>query len=363
MTKRDYNVDLFRVIATLLVIILHVLGQGGVNQNVPHGSANYWVVTFLRVGSYCAVNCFGLITGYIMVNKSIKLKNIIGLWFQVVFYSILISALFFVFMPETITIRNVVVSFLPVLGEQWWYISSYFALFFCIPILNAAANYLPKITFQKVLLVIIVGICVFDCVFPTDAFKINGGYSPIWLMILYLVGAYIRKYDLKQKITALKSLLLYFAAIILTIISKVVIHFATKAILGQARFENHFISYISITIVLSSVFLFLFCLNFKIGNILAKLITFFAPATLGVFLIHAHPHVYRYILKDAFVSFVKMPTMLSFLSICGVTAVIFVICSLLDLLRIKIFKFVKIGKLSESIEGKITNIYSKIFKI
>ena len=77
MMKRNVNVDLFRIIATILVVLLHVLGQGGILQNSSQNSAVHWVAWFLEIFAYCAVNCFALISGYIMVNKSIKLKNII----------------------------------------------------------------------------------------------------------------------------------------------------------------------------------------------------------------------------------------------------------------------------------------------
>ena len=35
--------------------------------------------------------------------------------------------------------------------------------------------------------------------FYSDAFGTNDGYSAIWLMILYLVGGYIRKYGQHEK--------------------------------------------------------------------------------------------------------------------------------------------------------------------
>ena len=94
----------------------------------------------------------------------------------------------------------------------------------------------------------------------------------------------------------------------------------------------------------------------------AKLIGFFAPATLSVYLIHVHPFVFEYLLKDAFVSFANMNAVVSVIVIFIATLAIFVICSLLDLLRIQAFKFIRIGKLCEFIENKLTNIYSKVFK-
>lgn len=362
MKQRDYNVDLFRILATMLVIILHVLGQGGVLKATTPNSAMYWVAWFLEIMAYCAVNCFALISGYIMANKTPKLKNIVGLWFQVLFYSLVISGLCFLFAPETRSLKNLVVAFLPVLGRQWWYVSAYFALFFVIPVLNAAIHNISEKTFKKVLLVILIGICVVDCTVPKDPFVIASGYSPIWLMILYLFGAYIRKYDLKQKITASQSALAFWAVIILTFLSKFCIRFATKMLFGQVKLDNTFISFVSITIVLASVFLFLFCLNVKIRDSSKKVIGFFSPTTLSVYLIHVHPVVFVYIIKDAFVSFASKPLALMPLYILAATLVIFLLCSAIDLVRIQFFKLIKMDRLCEIIGSKITRIYQKVFR-
>ena len=50
MEKRNYNVDLFRITAAFLVIVLHVLGQGGILNSVVPNSINYWVAWFLIIG-------------------------------------------------------------------------------------------------------------------------------------------------------------------------------------------------------------------------------------------------------------------------------------------------------------------------
>jgi surface polysaccharide O-acyltransferase-like enzyme len=114
MTKRNVNVDLARVVATILVIVLHVLGQGGILKNASPDGVIYWVAWFLEILSYCAVNCFALISGYVMVNKNAKLKSLIALWFQVIFYSLLITLLFFVFVPETKDLGSLLFSFIPI---------------------------------------------------------------------------------------------------------------------------------------------------------------------------------------------------------------------------------------------------------
>ena len=288
MLKRSFNIDFFRIIATLMVIVLHILEQGGILNNAKPNGTFFWSAWFLEICTFCAVNCFALITGYLMVDKTTKTKNILTLWFQVLFYSLLLTALFFIFLPESRTIKNLILSFLPIVGNRWWYISSYFAVFFFIPFLNEGIKHISQQTHKK-LLFILLGISSIGCIIPIDAFRLNKGYSAIWLIIVYLFGAYIKKYNLSQKFTALKSILIFFSMILITFLSKLIFN-----LIGIARLEYMFISYTSIPMLLSAIFLFLFCLNVKINNTMTKLISFVAPGCLGVYLIHVHPLVFDF---------------------------------------------------------------------
>lgn len=363
MEKRNYNIDLFRIIAAFFVTVLHVLGQGGMLKSTSPSEINYWIAWFLEICAYGAVNCFALISGYVMVNKTVKVKNILGLWFQVLFYSLLFTSLFFVFLPESRSIKNLVVAVMPILGKQWWYVSSYFALCFFIPFLNKAINNISQQTYKKVLLLILFVICCIYCVIPIDAFSLNNGYSAIWLMIVYLFGAYIRKYDICEKITPFKCIIGYFSMIILTFISKITIRFLTKSIFGQAKFENTFISYISITILLSAIFLLLLCLKIKINASVTKFICFVSPAALGVYLIHVHPLIFEFLIKDAFVSFATKTPIAMILCIIVASVAIFVLCAIIELLRIQIFKLIKVSQLSEFMAQKINDFYLKVFEM
>ncbi len=362
MTKRNINVDLARIIATFFVVVLHVLGKGGVLKSTAPNSAVFYTAWFMEIGAYCAVDIFALISGYVMVDKNIKLKNMISLWLQVAFYSILFYGLFFIFVPETRTLRNIVISVLPVLGRVWWYVSAYFMLMFFVPFLNTAVNNMPKKTIEKFLIIILFPIGILGTGLKIDAFGLGSGYTAIWLMIVYMFGTYIKKYNVQQRITAKKSLLGFFAMIILTLLSKVVIHYGTKLVFGASKGENVLISYTSITILLAAIFIFLFCLNVKINKMSTKIIGWLAPTTLSVYLIHVHPLVFKYVINGAFVSFASKPVIVMVLCVLVTAFVICVICSIIDMLRIQFFKLIRVKKISEFIDGKITCFYEKIFK-
>ncbi len=341
MTKRNYNIDLMRIVATLLVIVLHVLGQGGILYNAPPHSIRYYIVWFFEIGAYCAVNCFALISGYVMADKQVKLKKAVGLWLEVLFYSVAITVLFFILRPETFSLKALALSFFPVLTKKWWYVSAYFGLLIFIPILNAFINTATQTSFRNILIAVSVIVGVGDCLLPEDAFLLNAGYSALWLMIMYLFGAYIKKYNLHKKLSSLKSLVGFFVMTLLTLL--------TKAI----NSESAFVSYTSITIVLTAVFLFIFCLNVKINNISAKIISILAPTTLGVYLIHVHPYVFEFCIKDAFKPFLQKPTYLIVIYILVATIAIFLVCAVIELIRIQLFKLLRINNLCEIIDKKI----------
>lgn len=327
----------------------------------PSNGLLFWTAEFGEIMTYCTVNCFALISGYVMIDKTVKIKNVVGLWLQVLFYSLLLNFLKFAFVPGTRTIENVISAFLPVLKYQWWYITAYFSLLFFVPLLNIIIQYAPQKTLKNFIVMILFFVGIVSCIVPTNLFLLNNGYSAIWLMILYLFGAYMKKYNLEQKITASQSILGFFTVVVFTFLSKFIIWNITEKVFGVAKYDNIFVSYTSITIVLAAVFLFLFCLNVKIGKRFEKVIAFFAPTTLSVYLIHVHPFIWSFL--SSFVAiFAKNDSMLVFVYVFISIVLTFLVCSLIDWIRIQIFKLFKIKRLSEIIDDKVQKLWLKIFK-
>lgn len=365
MVNRKLNIECFRLIATIFVIILHVLGQGGILDSAIQGGSVYWAAWFLEICAFCSVNCFALITGYVMVDKKISSKTIMSLWLRVAFYSLVISGVVFALFPESISLKRIVVAFLPITGQQWWYISSYFWLFFSIPFLNAGINSISIRYYRTLLITILLGVCVISCILPIDAFTLNNGYSAVWLDIVYLFGAYIKKNELEKKITASKSFLGFIAVVVITFLSKFIIYHITKKIFGTALYDNKLISYTSITILLASIYLFLFFLNteIKCSNSVSKLLEFFFISSLDTYLIHTHPLVFDFIVKDSFVVLSSKQPIIMVSGVIIISFVILIICSMIDAIRRWFFKIIKIERISAVIDKKINKIYFNIFKV
>ena len=193
-----------------------------------------------------------------MAERKLHYGNIFVIWFQAVFYSVIITLVFAAFQPGTVSVGQLIKACLPITSKQWWYLSCYTLLFVFIPILNAAVTVLSKEQFSFILICILFGVTAMSQMPTIDAFSIREGYSPWWLMIMYLVGAYIKKYNPFPKIKGYDAIGLYFLMALFILMSKLRITFITQRIFGQVIYPDFFFEYTSLLVVLSSVCLFFF---------------------------------------------------------------------------------------------------------
>lgn len=63
--KRNYGIDLLRIVSMFMVVFLHILGGGGVLELDSLSGASYWTAWTLKTASYCAVDIFAIISGYV----------------------------------------------------------------------------------------------------------------------------------------------------------------------------------------------------------------------------------------------------------------------------------------------------------
>ena len=260
--KRDTNVGVLRIIAMLMVITLHCINHSKVVGNSNLNIVNLFGVRFLDCLAIIANNIFLIISGYYLIDKNFKLKKILNLWGKTIFYSLLIYFVCLIFNQKV----NILYSFTPILSGQYWFITSYIVLYFLAPIINKLINNITKEQHKYLIIVLIVVYGFIRILFNFST--IFHGSIPI-VILLYIIGAYIRKYVKIDKSN--KYFIKYiFTTIIITclyIILKALSNiFETNEIIYAIlyRIINMFRDFSNILIVLSSVFLFL---KFKTINI------------------------------------------------------------------------------------------------
>lgn len=348
MKKRHDGIDTLRIVSMFMVVILHVLVQSGILYNTPPLSSHFCLSWFLEISAYCAVNCFALISGFVMYRSKPSISRLVQLWLQVVFYTVLITGIFALISPQTFSLRGLIKAFFPVSTRGYWYISSYFGLYLFTPLLNTALQNIGKKTFDMILFGLFSTFCVTTTFLLHDPFVLNGGYSTIWLLTLYLVGAYIHKYHIAAKLNKCVAFGLFLLMVLITFASKILF---TR--FGITLLENVLVSYVSPTIALSGLFLFIFFVKFEEIPPLQGIIRIMAPASLGVYLIHVHPLVWDHVLCVFSDLFTNYNCIIMVLLVFGASAVIYLVCTFIDLLRINLFQLLKVKSLCARLDNFI----------
>ena len=77
--SRNYGIDLLRIYSMINVVILHIMSNGKIIYSNKY-SKNYYSAWLLETISYSAVNTFGMISGYVMINLKFNGFKIIPHW-------------------------------------------------------------------------------------------------------------------------------------------------------------------------------------------------------------------------------------------------------------------------------------------
>lgn len=350
--KRQYGIDLLRIYSMFMILILHVLLQGGVLGNITPLSNQFKAAWLLEALSICAVNCYALISGYVSVNTTkLKVHKIAALWLQVAFYTVLITVVFVACGYGELTDDVVRKSIFPVYTYHYWYFSCYFILFFFIPYLNKMLNALNEKELKTLFFIIVFLISLLTTVFRTDAFKLSKGYSFVWLMMLYLLGGLTKKLH-KYKLKVFPLLLGYFAS---GTIAFLFYYFVTKSGTKEVS-PKLFMEYTSITILMCAYFLFLAAINMDIKFKPAiELIKFLSPLSFSVYIIHTNEWIWKFFMKDRFAEYAQLRTIKLVIAVISAAAALYLICSAIDLIRYHLFRILKVSSLLEKLENKIFN--------
>lgn len=358
--NRNYGIDFLRILSMFFVLLLHILKQGGILDSLEKLSLGYNFAWFIEICAYCAVNCYALISGFIGIGSKHKYSNIINLYFLTAFYAVLATAIFYFRFPEKFNGKTLMAAFLPFGYNIYWYFTAYFCMFFFIPFMNKILEVCDKKQLTGLVVSIVVFFSIIPLIFSSDLHHTNYGYSVLWLSVLYIIGGFIRKYELHKKISKLKCILLYFGAVFITFGQKVITEFLKFRLNGEIVNVGLFIKYTSPTILLCSVALLCLFAKVNFNDGLKRFTAFVSPFAFSVYLIHKAPFVWSKIMKNRFVSYADFNPFLMVLAILGTAIGIFALCSIIDFVRIKLFNLLKVKELSVKIEESAIKLIDKM---
>lgn len=337
---RESGIELFRIIAVLVFIAVHyVLNSGllapdGPVYADPLSWRSIYLLEFHSVGKTC-VSVFAMITAYFMCTSKITAKKFAKFFLEILFYKVIISTLFYVSGYEPFSVAGFIKNILPIRNLHNDFLCAYPLFYLLIPFLNILIQHINEK--QHVYLILW---CGFTYIFlgSVPGFSVLMNYVS-WFSVLFVIISYIRLYPkpiyqnggIWARLTILFVFLSALSVAVCTWLGVKLNHNSTYMTYFFVRDCNSFL------VVVTSLCMFLFFINLKIGYI--KIINTVAASAFGVIVIHANSNIMRrWLWGDVFDAVGHYHTPYLPLYHLSCVAVIFIVCTIIDQLRIRLIE-------------------------
>ena len=291
--KRQANFELLRIVAMLMIIVLHYLNKSELVllYTQEHSAVNY---TAQLIEAFCivAVNCYVLLSGYFLVESAWKLERVVSLVAQVLFYSLLIPVVLIcagVVAAGELSVYDWLNYVLPIETEHYWFATAYLIMYLFAPLLAAGVKAVERRTLQMIIGVLALFFCVWKSVLPASLATDRYGYDYGWFLFLFLVAAYIRLYGVPKLERKRNAAILYVGMSLGIFMLTVVSGILAEVLPPFAYYMDMPDTYNHILCLLSSIGLFMLFKDMKPWEgKAAEVIRHLAPYTFGVYLLHEH---------------------------------------------------------------------------
>lgn len=367
--ERSSNFELLRIVSMFFIVLYHTIHHGNIINNCTNEGLRV-ILEIMMLFMVVHVNSFVLLSGYFQSKcdfKQSKLWSIINAnWF----YKVLIVILFSYLGIRKFTTTELFINFFPLNLEEYWFITPYLIIYCLSPFLNKFIDSINKQDYRKLLIVLIIILSVFPYLTANRIYG-NDGFTLYNFVVLYLIGAYLRKYPLKESYLFKKTSnnLFQLFTIILFILCVIINYSFNKTasylvgtnslfnFLGQGIVDMTR-AYSNPIVIIQSIayFSFFSTLDFK-----SKIINRLSKLTLGVYFIHDNKYVRENLYKWIGIDGYKITTYRFAIYAIIAALAIYIGCSIIEQIRQLIFKGISKLKISKKIRDKYYNYIKNIY--
>ena len=286
-TERQSNWELMRIIAMLMIITGHFLGQSGFFNHV--GSGEQWVGAYIGNFHRIAVNMFLFLGIWFMVDMPFKPRRIIKLYLNAWILTVPITIAVIVF-GFSYDLKDVFRGLFPFIGKGVWFVSSYLALIMISPWLKKVFL-LPQRNHRNLVIVLLVLISLWVTLYSFDRMEDQWLDCFVWFVYSYILIGYYKKYG--WGITPNKWVLLFVGVfsyfVIVTVYNYCSFGSNSSAMmgLGVKITRTLLMDYKTLPNLLIAMCFFYFFQNLKIG--VNKTINYIASGALTAYVFHQTP--------------------------------------------------------------------------
>ena len=355
--ERNTGLDLLRCLSMFFVIVLHLFNHGGLGAALETAPVGKAVSTLVQVATYPAVDCFVLLSGYLLCKRSFRLARVTRIWCTVAFWSVVIQCVFYLLGLETVSLGKTVFMFLPVLSGRYWFVNAYIVMLLASPFLNRLLRDLLQWQMRALLLVSTVIFCLAPIpALGNDVFGTQNGFGFPWFCVLYLWGGYVNIYSPSLENNNGRYLGFYAILCLMHTVWILGVDFASGSIPALTQLRNIFMKYTSVPVFGSAICLLMYFkgMEDKPASVVARLCGRCSPLVFSAYLIHDHPLVREYWTMGRFARLGDLQ--IGFAVICAILAAvgIFAVCIVLDWCRERLFYMLKIPAYSDRISRWMT---------
>lgn len=349
--ERNYGVDMLRIVAMLMVCFVHINWYTRVHVDIyPDKEGLYYFGVWSQSTAIIGVNLYAMITGYVSVLSKWKFSRYVRLWLLVAFYTVFICGVGFILdkcgvlpWPEGSVTRIIKYTIRLFFGSTYWYFIAYTGLFFTIPFLNKALRIMQQGVFIKLLICLVVLLPIIGILGGMPIY--GGGYNMTWLIVMYVVGAYVKLYPPHK----LRTKWLLVVSVVSTLQPVIFV------LLGLPSM----ISYTCPIVIAYSISLFIVFSRLNISSpIFRRVVAFLASASFSVYLIQSHPWTVQ-VIRDKYVAQVFMDWGEPWWYALCLAIIKYAVCASIDQLRLLLFSICRADRQSDRIATLIENPLKK----
>lgn len=299
---RNSAFEILRIISIIFVVASHFATWGEFDFTRLETSTvviiNSAILTLYTSLGTVGVIFFVLISSYFLSDgRKFQIRRVLLLLLEMLTFSIILGITFFVVLKKEFILSNLTSIFFPFGTGLWWFMTSYLLTYIFSPIFNLAINKMNK----KANSIFVVFLLVIWSLLPT-LFGLSYGTSKFaFFVLLYFIGAYIRKYDITLKLKP-------WLCILISVVVYLLVFAARVSISEFVKDETELILMVKkwIRFADKANFIQLCCcvmtfLAFKQINMKdLKFINIVASTTLTTYLIHNHPDMRNFLWVKVF---------------------------------------------------------------
>lgn len=291
--KRQANFELLRIVAMMMIIVLHYLNKGEMlTAYATDRSAVNYAAHLTEAFCIVAVNCYVLLSGYFLVESAWKPGRVVSLAAQILFYSVLIPVILIcagVISAGELSVYDWLNFVLPVETEHYWFATAYLVMYVLAPFLAEGARRVEKRTLQVVIGILVLYFSVWKSVLPVRLVTDRYGYDFGWFVCLFLIAAYIRLYGLPKLERRRNAVLLYVGMCLGIFLLTAGVAAAAGKVAALEYYTDMPTTYDHILCLAGAIGLFMVCKDTRLPEgRLTAVIRGLAPYTFGVYLVHEH---------------------------------------------------------------------------